>query len=95
MTDVGDMRLKIDEIDRQIFKLLIARQKVAQEIWNYKKYNQISYEDSNREILLINQFNQATELLNDSELTIYYQNIIQSILKETKEYLHKVIVSTI
>lgn len=57
MNKLKHYRLKIDEIDRQIARLLSARFELAKKIAIYKKLNKLKIVDKKREVQVIKNIN--------------------------------------
>ena len=55
MSDLKDIRKKINEIDEQMAKLFEERMKASSEVANYKKEHALPIFDSSREQELINK----------------------------------------
>ena len=79
--DIKDLRKEIDEIDREIVPLLEKRFLVIDAVKRYKKKNNISIQDSNREQEILSNIRPSKK-----EFKKYLDEIYKSILKESKDY---------
>lgn len=78
---VQKFRNKIDEIDRQIIRIIAKRISAVKEIYYYKKKNKIKIFDSNREKeVLANVRKQASRLKISKRLS---EDIFKRLIKES------------
>ena len=88
MSNLDEIRLKINEVDLKIIEAFKERMILAKEVALYKKENNLPIFDEAREKALIAKNLNA---LNDEELQEYYLNVFKKILEESKEYQKKII----
>ena len=88
MSNLDDIRLKINDVDLKIIETFKERMNLAKEVALYKKENNLPIFDEAREKALIAKNLNA---LNDEELQEYYLNVFKKILEESKEYQKKII----
>ena len=88
MSNLDEIRLKINEVDLKIIEAFKERMSLAKEVALYKKENNLPILDEAREKALIAKNLNA---LNDEELQEYYLNVFKKILEESKEYQKKII----
>ena len=75
--DIEDWRRRIDELDRQIAKLLNERARAAQEIGKLKRSTSLPVYEPNRERVILENVRAANKgPLPDIELTHIYERII-------------------
>ncbi len=79
MDKIKELRLKIDEVDERILKLLKKRMELAGEIGVIKKENGISVQDRKRE----------RELMDNLEQKAQKRGLDQSLVKNIWKYLIK------
>lgn len=84
MQEIEKLRAEIDSIHIQLAALFKQRLIVARRIWEIKKNNQMSFIDSNREDLIVHQFDTTTESLEEQKAL---QNFFKCTILETKKYL--------
>ena len=83
MSDLKDIRKKINEIDEQMAKLFEERMKASAEVAEYKKEHALPIFDSSRETEVINK---NLQYINDEELKQYYVNFLKSTMDISKSY---------
>lgn len=85
--DLNECRKELDIIDKDINTLFTKRMNIIRQVALYKKSCNISVLDSNREQIIIDN------LLNniDEEYKIYYKELIETILKVSKDYQKEII----
>ena len=86
MEKLKQARYEIDKIDKEIAKLLEKRMEIVSHIGEYKKNNNLSIENKDRESIIFENLKKNTT--ND----IYYQyliDIFKYILKKSKEMQKK------
>ena len=83
MTDLKEIRLKINEIDEQMAKLFEERMKASSEVANYKKEHALPIFDSSREQEVINK---NVQYIKDENIKPYYVNFLTSTMDISKKY---------
>lgn len=83
MDELKENRQKIDRIDEQIRDLFIERMKIVESIASMKLANDLSVYDHSREEEIIAK---NLEKVNDSEFKEYYQELLTTILKVSKDF---------
>jgi len=78
-TEFEDIRAKITEADNDMIEALETRMKLAEEVAEYKRENDMSIEDRLRESQIINDRKQKTAL-NEQ----FIEDIFKLIFKESK-----------
>ena len=81
--DIKELRLRINEIDKEMASLFEKRMEVARLIAEYKKENAIPIFDKKREEELIKT---NSELIQDPAIRSYYINFLKSVMEESKKY---------
>ena len=77
MGDIEDFREKIDELDRQLVRLISERARAAQEIGKLKRVTSLPVYEPNRERVIYENVRDANEgPLPDIELVHIYERII-------------------
>ena len=85
---IQSLRLKIDEIDRQLALLLSNRVSHADQIWKIKKASDVEFIDLDREIQVIQQIsNQLIRAGVDSNTHQHVVEIFKSVLEKNRELL--------
>jgi len=83
MENLGDLRKKIDSIDRELLKNLAKRFSVARKIGEYKKKNNLNAYDPKREKEVFHSRRKWAEVAGlDSDLV---ENIFKLIIKKVKK----------
>ena len=86
--DIADWRKKIDEIDRQIIRLINERAKCAQEIGKLKRSTDMPiYEPDRERIIFENVRKENQGPLPDLEVRHIYERIIDVMRKLQKEQI--------
>ena len=84
--DIAEWRKKIDEIDRQIIRLINDRARCAQEIGRLKRNTDMPiYEPDRERIIFENVFRENQGPLPDMEVRHIYERIIDVMRKLQKE----------
>ena len=83
MSNLKDIRKKINEIDEQMAKLFEERMKASSEVANYKKEHALPIFDSSREQELINK---NLEYITDEDIKPYYVNFLKDTMDISKKY---------
>lgn len=84
--DIADWRKKIDEIDRQIIRLINERAKCAQEIGKLKRSTDMPIYEPDRERIIFENVRRENEgPLPESEVRHIYERIIDVMRKLQKE----------
>lgn len=86
-TTIENLRKEIEVLHHDLFRFILARKHLVEQIWELKQSQKLDLIDSSREQLLIQQFDQLSELKNDKNLKEFYQNIVKNIITENKKYL--------
>lgn len=83
MSDIKELRNKIDEIDKAIAELFEKRMQLAKEIGEYKKANSLPILDSKREEEVISK---NLAYIKDESLKAYYEELLKEIMNLSKRY---------
>ncbi len=83
MSDIKELRNKIDEIDKAIAELFEKRMQLAKEIGEYKKTNNLPILDSKREEEVIAK---NLKYIKDESLKAYYEELLKEIMNLSKRY---------
>ena len=88
--DIADWRKKIDEIDRQIIRLINERAKCAQEIGKLKRSTDMPiYEPDRERIIFENVQRENQGPLPDADVQHIYERLIDVMRKLQKEQIVK------
>jgi chorismate mutase-like protein len=86
--DIADWRKKIDEIDRQIIRLINERAKCAQEIGKLKRSTEMPIYEPDRERIIFDNVRKENQgPLPDLEVRHIYERIIDVMRKLQKEQI--------
>lgn len=81
MSDINELRQKIDKIDVDLIKLFEERMNISQEIAEYKEKNGLAIFDENREMYVI-----AKNIKNvGEENKVYVEDFIKTIMRISKD----------
>ena len=80
--DLSKVREEINNIDKKIVKLLERRFNCAMKVGQYKKQNNLSIYDENREKIVIEE---CVKLLNNPQYNGYLENLYTDIMRISKE----------
>lgn len=83
MEELKNLRESIDSIDRQIQELFMERMVVVEKIANFKMENDMTVYDHTREDEIVRK---NLDKLENSEYKDYYKEVLETILKVSKEY---------
>ena len=83
MKDIKDIRLEINDIDKQMAALFEKRMLLCQEIAAYKLANGLNIFDAKREEEVIAK---NLALIQNESVKSYYVNFIRSVMNESKKY---------
>ena len=83
MSDLKDIRKRINEIDKEMARLFEERMKASHEVANYKKEHALPIYDSTREQKVINK---NVEFIKDEDIKEYYVNFLQNTMDISKRY---------
>ena len=83
--EIKDLRNQIDSIDEQMVKLFVERMQIAGKVAEYKKENNLSIYDKDREIEILNK----VEKLAGCEFKPYVKNLFSTIMQSSKDYQSK------
>ncbi len=84
--DIADWRRKIDEIDRQLIRLLNERARCAQEVGKLKRNTSMPIYEPDREKIVFENVNRENQgPLPESEVRHIYERIIDVMRKLQKE----------
>lgn len=83
MSDLKDIRKKINDIDKEMAKLFEERMKASSEVAEYKKEHALPIFDSSRENEVINK---NLEFIEDEKIKQYYVNFLQNTMDISKRY---------
>ena len=88
MSNIDELRDKINCIDKDMALLFEKRMNIVKEVANYKKENFLSITDENREndVILKNANN-----INDDNIKEYYTNFIKNNIDLSKKYQEKLL----
>jgi monofunctional chorismate mutase len=89
MDELMSLREKITAVDQEILVLFEKRMNLVSQISQYKKEHNLPVEDKERENALLNSLSNK---LQNKNLTIYYQELLKTFMKVSKDYqktLHK------
>ena len=86
MKDLNEARLRLNEIDDKMKSLFIERMNTVKDIALYKKENNLPIFDAKREEEMKERLSKDT-----GELKGYYLALLETILKESKEYQETII----
>ncbi|MDD3841993.1 MAG: chorismate mutase [Candidatus Izemoplasmatales bacterium] len=89
MDELSILRNKIDEIDQKMQELFIHRMEVVSAISEYKMANDLSVYDHQRETEIIQK---NIDRIKGSPYAPFYQQVLESILKESKMYQKAIII---
>ena len=83
--DIKDIRNEIDQVDKEILKLLNKRFKLASDVIEFKKLNNLPIENKQREEEIIKMIGESVDVeINDEVIEIY-----KEIMKQSKVYQSK------
>lgn len=82
MKDLQKLRVEIDEIDRELVKLLEKRMNISLKIGEYKKEKKIDIRDMGREEQIIES---RLNYLNNKNLNKYLIKLLKFIMKISKD----------
>jgi len=83
--DIKDIRNEIDHVDKEILKLLNKRFKLASDVIEFKKLNNLPIENKQREEEIIKMIGESVDVeINDEVIEIY-----KEIMKQSKVYQSK------
>lgn len=83
MSNLNELRTKINEIDKNIARLLEERMNVVRGVIEYKKENNMPILDQGREQDVINN---VLSNLNNKEIEPFIKEVYASIMKVSKDY---------
>lgn len=83
--DIKDLRNEIDSIDRQLVKLFTDRMKIAEQVADYKRANNLPVLDAERERQLLNKVSD----LAGEEFETYARVLFTTIMDLSKSYQNK------
>ena len=83
MSDLKDIRNKINEIDQEMAKLFEERMQASEEVAEYKKEHALPIFDSSRENEVINR---NVEYIKDEKIKEYYVNFLKNTMDISKQY---------
>lgn len=86
MTELDKLRKEINKVDKELVSLFEKRMKLVKEIGKYKKENNLPVLDMKREEE-VKARNLA--LVKEEELKKYYEELLDTLLKVSKEYQGK------
>jgi chorismate mutase len=78
MTNITELRQKIDQIDKQIQNLIELRFMIVEDICKEKSKNQLQTQDKGREKEILDNIEQS-----------YIQEIFKTILEQSRKYQDK------
>lgn len=83
--EIKDLRKQIDNVDEQMVKLFVERMQIAGKVAEYKKENDLSIYDAERERQLLNKVSD----LAGKEYESYTRNLYSTIMNLSKSYQNK------
>lgn len=83
MEDLTRSRQKIDQLDRQLLKILEERFNVVTEVSQYKKEHNLPILDAKREQQVLAK---VATLTDKTDILPYLQEIYQEIMQRSREY---------
>lgn len=83
MTNLKDIRDKINELDKEMLELFTKRMKLSKEVIEYKIKNNLPILDEEREKEVINK---NLSNLKNKDLEKYYLEFITNLMNISKEY---------
>ena len=83
MTNLKDIRDKINELDKEMLELFIKRMNLSKEVIEYKLKNNLPILDEKREKEIVEK---NLNNLNNKELEKYYLEFIKNLMNISKEY---------
>lgn len=86
MNKLISSRKRIEKIDKKIAKLFEKRMLSVNEVYEYKKTNNIDTYDEKRESFLLEK---NSQYIKNKDLIIYYQEFQKSVMNISKEYQNK------
>ena len=86
MQDIEKLRAELDQIHTELVSLLRKRFVVATKIWEIKKATALPFTDLKREQAVVHQFD---DMISETSEQTAVQNILKSIVIETKKYLEE------
>ncbi|MBU1144366.1 MAG: chorismate mutase [Firmicutes bacterium] len=89
MDELKTFRNEIDLIDEQMQTLFLKRMEIVESIANFKMANDLTVYDHNREEEVIQKNLLKIE---NSEFFEYYEEVLRTILKVSKEYQKRLII---
>ena len=81
--DLGEIRNRIDHIDRKLVELIEERMEIVKEVALYKKENGMKIFDRKREEEVVNK---NLSNVKSEELKHYIEGILKDIMDSSKEY---------
>jgi len=87
MRDLAELRVEIDQIDRQLVELFNKRMDIAAQVAEYKKANNLPVLDEKREAALL----EKVQKLSDESFCEYTLKLYQEILALSKDYQTKIL----
>lgn len=86
MHEISQYRKELDQIHQELAPLIRRRLEVTQKIWEIKKAQGLPFIDENRERSIVHQFD--SEISDPTEQQVV-QNLLRSLLHETKKYVEQ------
>ena len=86
MDKLEELRMKIDDVDKGIALLFEKRMKLAKEIGELKKESGLPVYDQKREQAVIEK---NLKHIDTQELKEYYEELVKTLMKLSKEYQAK------
>lgn len=78
-----EIRIKINEIDKEMAKLFEERMKCVKDVAIYKQENNLAIFDESREKFVVQK---NLDFIKDEELKKYYESYIKFVMAISKEY---------
>ena len=82
MSDLKEVRVKINEVDKQMAKLFEQRMNLAKQVAEFKIENSLPIEDKVREAQLIEK---NSSLIENNEIKEYYIDYLKSVISISKQ----------
>jgi chorismate mutase/prephenate dehydratase len=92
MDQLQSCRQEIDEIDQKIQELFLKRMEIVASIAQFKMTRDLAVYDHDREEEVLRK---NLERIKDSPYAPYYRQVLESILKESKEFQKAIVVRSL
>jgi chorismate mutase/prephenate dehydratase len=92
MDQLQSCRQEIDEIDQKIQELFLKRMEIVASIAQFKMTRDLAVYDHDREEEVLRK---NLERIKDSPYEPYYRHVLESIMKESKEFQKAIVVRSL